>query len=281
MLARQRARPARYQGLAARESCGKASPLVDALLTWRKAERIATTYGWGVARRATWPTGRLRGSLGQLRRGRRPDDGIGRPAQPAGTDAAGGARPKPGHRFVRADLGQIEPRVLAAVSGDPALIAATVDADLYQPVALRLGVERDVAKVAVLAAMYGATTGESAGALRGLQRNYPVAMALLEEAAEQGRLGHDIFTIGGRRIRTGSGSSTDGDLDRAIAAAAGPGPLRPQRPHPGRSGRVLQGLGRDRAAAHPPTSGPGWCSASTTSSWSTPRPARPTGRPLG
>jgi DNA polymerase-1 len=130
---------------------------------------------------------------------------------------------EPGHRFVRADLGQIEPRVLAAVSGDRALISATAEADLYQPVAKRLGVERDVAKVAVLGAMYGATTGESAGALRGLQQNYPVAMTLLEDAAEQGRLGHDIVTIGGRRVRTGSGSSPDGDLDRAIAAAAARG----------------------------------------------------------
>jgi DNA polymerase-1 len=130
---------------------------------------------------------------------------------------------EPARSLIRADLGQIEPRVLAAVSGDPALIAATADADLYQPVAQRLGVERDIAKVAVLGAMYGATTGQSAGALRGLQQNYPVAMALLETAAKQGQLGNDIFTIGGRRVRTGSGSSPDGDIDRAIAAAAGRG----------------------------------------------------------
>src|SRR5690606_36574648 len=68
---------------------------------------------------------------------------------------------EPGHVFVRADLGQIEPRVLAAVSGDRALIAATADPDLYQPVAHRLRVERPIAKVAELGAMYGATTGES------------------------------------------------------------------------------------------------------------------------
>jgi DNA polymerase-1 len=48
-------------------------------------------------------------------------------------------------------------------------------------------------------------------------------MAFLEEAARQGRLGNDIFTIGGRRVRTGSGSSPDGDMDRAIAAAAARG----------------------------------------------------------
>ena len=42
---------------------------------------------------------------------------------------------EPGHVLVRADLGQVEPRVLAAVSGDPALARATADDDLYAPVA--------------------------------------------------------------------------------------------------------------------------------------------------
>ncbi|MEL6983660.1 MAG: DNA polymerase, partial [Actinomycetota bacterium] len=197
------------------------SPLIDALLTWRKAERIATTYGWAWLDEHV-AGGRLRGSWSSS------DGAAGRMTASAGLhNLPAPMRPavaaEPGYRFVRADLGQIEPRVLAAVSGDRALIAATADADLYQPVAKRLGVERDVAKVAVLGAMYGATTGESAGALRGLQQNYPVAMTLLEEAAEQGRLGHDIVTIGGRRVRTGSGSAPDGDLDRAIAAAAARG----------------------------------------------------------
>ena len=73
---------------------------------------------------------------------------------------------EPGHVFVRADLGQIEPRVLAAVSGDRALAAATVDDDLYAPVAAALGVDRATAKVAVLGAMYGQTTGHGAQALR-------------------------------------------------------------------------------------------------------------------
>ena len=71
--------------------------------------------------------------------------------------------------------------------------------------------------------MYGATTGESAGALRGLQKNYPVAMGLLEEAAEQGRLGHDIFTTGGRRIRMWFDPSVEGDIDKARSVAAARG----------------------------------------------------------
>jgi DNA polymerase I-like protein with 3'-5' exonuclease and polymerase domains len=196
-------------------------PLVPALLAWRKAERIATTYGY------RWldehvRDGRLIGSWSSS------DGAAGRMTASAGLhNLPAEMRPavaaEPGHRFVRADLGQIEPRVLAAVSGDRALIAATADDDLYQPVARRLRVERAVAKVAVLGAMYGATTGESAHALRGLEREYPGAMQLLADAAAAGQRGDDVFTIGGRRVRMWVDDSIDGDIDRArrVAAARG------------------------------------------------------------
>ena len=36
-------------------------PVVDALLAWRKTERIATTYGWSWLERVIGPDGRLRG----------------------------------------------------------------------------------------------------------------------------------------------------------------------------------------------------------------------------
>ncbi len=196
-------------------------PLIDALLTWRKAERIATTYGY------PWldehvHNGRLRGDWSSS------DGAAGRMTASAGLHNLPTAmRPvvqaEAGHVFVRADLGQIEPRVLAAVSGDPALIAATQGDDLYQPIAERLGVERDIAKVAVLGAMYGATTGESAHALAGLTKNYPIAMGLLDDAAEQGRLGRNVITSGGRRIRMWTDPSVEGDLDRAITIAASRG----------------------------------------------------------
>ncbi|MEO6570694.1 MAG: DNA polymerase [Ilumatobacteraceae bacterium] len=196
-------------------------PVVDALLTWRKAERIATTYGY------RWldehvSGGRLHGEWTGS------DGAAGRMTASAGLhNLPAEMRPaiaaEPGHVFVRADLGQIEPRVLAAVSGDPALVAATRDDDLYQPVADRLKVTREIAKVAVLGAMYGATTGESAHALRGLRQNYPVAMGVLEEAAACGRAGEDVFTSGGRRVRMWFDDSIDGDIDRArqVAAARG------------------------------------------------------------
>ena len=105
-----------------------------------------------------------------------------------------------GHVFVRADLGQIEPRVLAAVSADQALAAAARADDLYAPVAEQLGVDRPTAKVAVLGAMYGQTTGHGAQALRRLNAAYPVAMAYLDAADRAGRAGRDLRTYGGRRI---------------------------------------------------------------------------------
>ncbi|MEM7285660.1 MAG: DNA polymerase [Actinomycetota bacterium] len=196
-------------------------PLIDALLTWRKAERIATTYGYAWLDEHVHD-GRLRGGWSGA------DGAAGRMTATAGLhNLPAVMRPvvaaEAGHRLVRADLGQIEPRILAAVSGDEALIEATQGDDLYLPVARRLGVEREIAKVAVLGAMYGATTGQSAGALAGLERNYPVAMALLERAAESGRAGEDVFTTGGRRVRMWVDRSTEGDLDRAISAAAARG----------------------------------------------------------
>ena len=196
-------------------------PVVPALLTWRKAERIATTYGY------RWLDEHVRG--GRLLGDWSSTDGAaGRMTASAGlhnlpTEMRPAVAAEPGHRFVRADLGQIEPRVLAAVSGDAALVAATADDDMYQPVADRLGVERAIAKVAVLGAMYGATTGESAHALRGLERAYPTAMGFLEAAAAAGRAGDDVFTVGGRRVRMWVDESVDGDIDRArrVAAARG------------------------------------------------------------
>lgn len=196
-------------------------PVVAALLHWRKAERIATTYGY------RWldehvRDGRLRGEWTSS------DGAAGRMTASSGlhnlpAEMRSAVAAEQGHVFVRADLGQIEPRVLAAVSGDPALIAATAEADLYQPVAERLRVERAVAKVAVLGAMYGATTGESAHALRGLEREYPVAMRHLGDAAAAGQRGDDVFTVGGRRVRMWVDDSVEGDLDRArrVAAARG------------------------------------------------------------
>ena len=81
-----------------------------------------------------------------------------------------------------------------------ALARATIEDDMYAPVAQELGVDRSTAKVAVLGAMYGQTTGHGARALRRLESAYPVAMAYLQEADRAGQLGRALRTYGGRLI---------------------------------------------------------------------------------
>lgn len=200
------------------EGMREVHPVVDALLAWRKAERIATTYGHTWLAEHVGADGRLRGAWSAS------DGAAGRMTAQAGlhnlpAELRDVVAAEPGHVFVRADLGQIEPRVLAAVSGDEALRRATQDDDLYAPVAQRLGVERSVAKIAVLAAMYGQTSGTAGQALRGMETGYPVAMRYLKAAAKQGQAGIDVRTFGGRLVRMGE--VTDGDFRGAAAAARG------------------------------------------------------------
>jgi DNA polymerase-1 len=175
------------------------SGVVAALLDWRKAERIATTYGWGWLEAHVGTDDRLRGGWTAC------DGAAGRMTAQNGlhnlpTSLRPAVAAHPGHQFVRADLGQIEPRVLAAVSGDAALAAATRADDLYAPVAAALAVERSVAKVAVLAAMYGQRSGAAGEALKGLERAYPVAMGFLDRAYAAGLRREPMRTFGGRLI---------------------------------------------------------------------------------
>ena len=208
------------------EGLRDAHPIVDPLLAWRRAERIRTTFGYPWLDEHVGADGRLRGRWSGS------DGAAGRMTATAGLhNMPAELRPaivaEPGHVFVRSDLGQIEPRVLAAVSGDDRLARATHDDDMYAPVAARLGVDREIAKVAVLGAMYGQTTGRGAQALRGLEREYPIAMGHLRAADVAAQGGNDVFTSGGRRIRM-SAAPTDGaddgpsdDDSRSRAAARG------------------------------------------------------------
>ena len=195
-------------------------PVVDALLRWRKAERISTTFGYRWLDEHVGTDGRLRGSWSGS------DGAAGRMTATAGlhnlpSDLRPAIVAEAEHVFVRADLGQIEPRILAAVSGDEALAAATLDADMYAPVARRLGVSREIAKVAVLGAMYGQTTGHGAAALRGLDAAYPVAMRYLGDSARTAEAGNDLRTRGGRRVRmSGGGDPGITERDQRSRAAA-------------------------------------------------------------
>jgi DNA polymerase family A len=197
-------------------------PLVDALLAWRRIERTATTYGYGWLDEHVGADGRLHGQWTGS------DGAAGRMTATAGlhsmpADLRPAIAAEPGHVLVRADLGQIEPRVLAAVSGDTALARATATDDLYAPIAAELGVDRATAKVAVLGAMYGQTTGHGAQALRRMEAAYPVAMGYLHDADVAGQVGRDVRTYGGRLIRTGTPNVSEvSDRDaRSRAAAVG------------------------------------------------------------
>lgn len=175
------------------------SPLVDALLTWRKAERIATTYGWTWLAEFVGADDRLRGAWDAS------DGGAGRMTAGSGLHSLPaplrpGVAAAPGHVLVRADLGQIEPRVLAVVARDRALAEATRADDLYAEIATDLAVDRPTAKVAMLAAMYGQTSGTAGQVLGRLERAYPTAMNFLEQAARAGERGEPVVTHGGRLV---------------------------------------------------------------------------------
>ncbi|HEX4655442.1 MAG TPA: DNA polymerase [Mycobacteriales bacterium] len=190
-------------------------PAVAALLAWRKAERISTTYGWSWLDNHVGADDRLRGAWSAA-------EGAGRMAAQAGlhnmpAELRSGVRADDGWVLVRADLGQVEPRVLAVVSADQSLAEAARADDMYAPVAAALGCDRPTAKVAVLAAMYGQTSGAAGAALRDMDRAYPRAMACLRDAEQAGRDGIDIRTYGGRLLRL----ARSGDDERFPASAWG------------------------------------------------------------
>jgi DNA polymerase I len=188
------------------EQFRETSPLVAALLEWRKAERFATTYGYAWLDEHLGADGRLRGAwTGSDGAAGRMTASSGLHNMPAVLRRA--VLAQDGHLLVRADLGQIEPRVLAAVSGDGALGAATAADDMYLPVAAELGVDRPTAKVAMIAAMYGQTTGHGGVAARRMRAAYPVAMGYLDGADRSARAGRDLRTYGGRLLRMSGGGN--------------------------------------------------------------------------
>ncbi|MGZ0710789.1 bifunctional 3'-5' exonuclease/DNA polymerase (plasmid) [Coraliomargarita sp. W4R53] len=108
-------------------------------------------------------------------------------------------RADPGWKLVVADVAQLEPRVLAAMSADPALAAAAYGRDLYCGIVDAGAVAtRPEAKLAMLGAMYGSTSGESGRLVPRLRRTYPRAMGLVDAAAHSGEDGGVVSTWLGR-----------------------------------------------------------------------------------
>lgn len=105
----------------------------------------------------------------------------------------------PGQRLVVADAAQLEPRVLAALAGDRAMARASRAGDLYQALVDEGVVDtRGHAKVAMLGALYGATSGEAGLLMPRLRRTFPAAVALVDEAARAGERGEVVTTRLGR-----------------------------------------------------------------------------------
>lgn len=119
-----------------------------------------------------------------------------------------------GWRFVVADAGQLEPRILAAVSGDVRLATAAAAGDLYAALAAdAFGGERARAKVALLGAMYGQTGGAAVPALAVLRQSYPTAFEYVEAAARTGEAGGLVRSWLGRTCPPASTSWRDTGLE--------------------------------------------------------------------
>jgi DNA polymerase-1 len=172
------------------------NPAVAPLLAYKELARLHTAHGWAWLR--SWVRdGRFRPEyvVGGVVSGRWATRGGGALQIPKAVRAA--VRADPGWRLVVADAAQLEPRVLAALSGDHAL--APGDEDLYTALAAReFGGERAKAKLALLSAMYGQTSGGAAVLLATLRRRFPAAMAFVEDAARAGEEGRLVRSHLGR-----------------------------------------------------------------------------------
>jgi DNA polymerase I len=177
--------------------------LIAGVLEYKRLYRLWTANGWHWL--DEWVRqGRFHPAyaVGGVVTGRWAAHGGGAMQVPAAVRDA--VRADPGQVLTVADASQVEPRILAAMSRDRALATAGSGRDLYLEVAeqgRRAGTqldERSRAKVALLGAMYGATTGDSAALMPHLRRLYPAAIGLLEQAALHGEEGGQVTTWLGR-----------------------------------------------------------------------------------
>ncbi|MGW7432869.1 bifunctional 3'-5' exonuclease/DNA polymerase [Streptomyces sp. NPDC054861] len=188
-------------------------PAVEPLIAYKKLYRIWTAHGWSWLQ--DW-----------VRDGRfRPEYVPGGTVSGRWTTNGGGALQIPkvirqavvadaGWRLVVADADQMEPRVLAAISRDPGLmeVAGHPD-DLYTRLSDRaFSGDRNHAKLALLGAIYGQTSGDGLKNLAALRRRFPRAVAYVDEAAKAGEEGRLVRTWLGRTSPRAVGA---GDAEEA------------------------------------------------------------------
>ncbi|MFG2651590.1 bifunctional 3'-5' exonuclease/DNA polymerase [Streptomyces sp. NPDC048436] len=188
-------------------------PAVKPLIQYKKLYRIWTAHGWSWLQ--DW-----------VRDGRfRPEYTPGGTVSGRWTTNGGGALqiPKiirravvadPGWRLVVADADQMEPRVLAAISRDRGLMeVAGSHEDLYTRLSDRaFSGDREHAKLALLGAVYGQTSGDGLKNLAALRRRFPAAVAYVDDAAKEGEEGRLVRTWLGRTSPPAAGA---GDFDEA------------------------------------------------------------------
>jgi DNA polymerase-1 len=209
-------------------------PAIEPLLEYKKLARLLSANGWH------WLETNVRDGRfhpeyvpGGVVTGRWASKGGGGALQ-LPKQIRGAVIADPGWKFVVADASQLEPRILAAMSGDRGMAEAGSAGDFYAGIVASGAVEtRDQAKVAMLGAMYGATTGESGRLMPKLTRAYPRAIGLVEQAARAGERGEIVTTRLGRSSpRPGAGwresqseaygeTATDADASRARGQARG------------------------------------------------------------
>lgn len=184
-------------------------PVIEPLLEYKKLARLLSANGWYWL--DTWVRdGRFRPDYvpGGVVTGRWATSGGGALQLPR--QIRGAVVADPGWKLVVADASQLEPRILAALSGDRGMVEAGSAGDLYAGIVASGAVEtRDQAKVAMLGAMYGATTGESGRLMPRLARSYPQAIAMVEEAARSGERGEIVTTRLGRSSPRGQDAAYD------------------------------------------------------------------------
>jgi DNA polymerase-1 len=173
-------------------------PAVPLLFEYKELSRLFSAYGWSWL--DSWVrAGRMRPEYvpGGVVSGRWATRGGGALQIPKAVRQAVVA--EPGWTLVVADAGQLEPRVLAALSGDRGLERAARGGDLYGGLAAAaFGGDRPRAKVALLAAMYGQTSGEAGQLLGVLRRRFPEAVGYVETAARAGEEGRLVRSRLGR-----------------------------------------------------------------------------------
>ncbi|KRE79427.1 bifunctional 3'-5' exonuclease/DNA polymerase [Arthrobacter sp. Soil763] len=201
-------------------------PAIEPLLAHKKLARLHAANGW--AWLDAWVKGgRFRPEyvVGGVVSGRWASRGGGALQIPR--QIRGAVHADPGHKLIVADASQLEPRVLVALAQDSKMAAAARDKDLYAGIAAQgFGGDRAKAKVALLGAIYGATTGESGRLMPQLARTYPRAVGYVEHAAREGEAGRTVTTRLGRsspppseRWRQSQQSATAEEQRRADALA--------------------------------------------------------------